>query len=159
MLWITLTLLLASLFIFLWHPHLRDGLSTLTKVQVMGGTTVLALCLYLYKGSPGLPDHPFFYIEKMSTPLSKLNHQKELPKCIQRTLQNPTDDKNWAELGALYHEGKRYYESALHYREAWRLSPQNKKLKVLYTQALVLLNHGERSLTTRRLLAELSTGL
>jgi cytochrome c-type biogenesis protein CcmH/NrfG len=155
MLWLTLFLLLASLFIFLWHPHLKEGLSVLTKIQVMGGTTLLALGLYLYKGSPDLPDHPFFYIEKMSAPAAKLKHQAEIPTRIQQVIKNPTDYKNWQTLGDLYHEGKHYYESALHYREAWRLNPSNRQLKVLYTQGLVLFYHGKSSPTTRKLLAEL----
>ena len=158
MFWVTLTLLLASLFIFLWHPSLKKSLSMVKKIRFIGGTTLLALCLYIYKGSPNLPDHPFFYIEKMSASPEKLSHRAEIPSLIQRTREHPRDPQNWAILGDRYHEEKHYYESALHYREAWRLDPQNNQYKNLYAQTLLILYHGKSNPTAQRLLRELTPG-
>ena len=149
-------LLLSTLFVFLWHPRIHPSLSAKSKMHIIGAILILSLGLYIYKGSPNLADHPFHYIQKISTPKAKLYHQREIPILIGQINNNPNSSKTWALLAKRYFDMKHYYESALHYREAWQLDPKNLMLKILYAQSIIMLHKGRLSPVSKKLLEELS---
>ncbi len=154
MLWITIPLLLACIFVFLWHPSFRSQIQKSKKYQLIFLTTLTSFLLYGNYGSPLLPDHPFIRLEALSQPMVD-NEGDSLTSLIKIAQENPSDFQHWKNLGDYYRQHRHYYESSLYYREAWKLDPANVDLKVFYTYSLVLLNNGKITQTIQMLLNEI----
>ena len=117
-------------------------------------TTILALCLYGFYGSPLLSDHPFIRLEALSHP-QLYSENTDLNSLIKAVQENPSRAVSWKNLADYYLEHRHYYESTLYYQEAWRQDLTNIDLKILYTYSLVLLHNGQLTPTIRTLLSEL----
>lgn len=154
MLWITIPLLLACVFVFLWHPSFRSQIQKSKKYQLIFLTTLTSFLLYGNYGSPLLPDHPFIRLEALSQPMVD-NEGDSLPSLIKIAQENPSDFQHWKNLGDYYRQHRHYYESSLYYREAWKLDPLNLDLKILYVHSLVLLNNRHLTPTIQSLLSEI----
>lgn len=155
MIWLTLSLLMASVLIFLWHPKIHLLVPRGHKAWVASATILLSLGVYILKGSPDLPDYPFQTLKTITqhnTPLGRQHHTPFFIECVQK---NPKDPQKWALLARHFFQMNHYYESALYYREAWQLDPKNLFFKLYYTQSLILLHKGVLSPTTQKLLSEL----
>jgi cytochrome c-type biogenesis protein CcmH/NrfG len=154
MLWITIPLLLACVFVFLWHPSFRSHIQKSKKYQLIFLTTLTSFLLYGNYGSPLLPDHPFIRLEALSQPMVD-NEGDSLTSLIKTAQENPSDFQHWKNLGDYYRQHRHYYESSLYYREAWKSDPLNLDLKILYVHSLVLLNNGHLTPTIQSLLSEI----
>lgn len=154
MFWIALFFLDACLFVFLWHPSLGSSIRKVTKYKIIVLTLLLSGGLYGYYGSPFLSDHPFIRLEALSHPLLH-NQRDDLENLIRTAQEKPLHSISWRNLANHYYHQHHYYESAIYYREAWRLDPNNLELKAFYTASLVLLNNGKLTSTSKELLNEL----
>lgn len=147
MIWLGIILLLLTVFVFLWHPQFGKAFPKILRLQIIGTTLFMASLIYYYKGAPLLRDFPLRIIKQPESTTAQTT--REMLK------KNPEHVASWITLGRLYEREKQYYESALHFREAWRLTPQDRELKALFTKALLLLHKGKVTPTIKKLLQEL----
>lgn len=122
---------------------------------LLGILGVFAIGVYLFYGTPFLPDHPYHKIQQISTPKETLKAFDQIVIQQEIVRQNPKEETAWFDLGNLYQETKQFYKAALVYREAWKLKPTSYEYKFAYTQALLFFNNMTPSKATTQLLKEL----
>jgi cytochrome c-type biogenesis protein CcmH len=101
---------------------------------------LLALGLYLFYGSPRLPDQPL--AARLQDPANDQNLAALVAKVEARLREHPEEGEGWEVIAPVYLSWRRYNDAADAYAQALRLLGESPKRLSGRGQALVLANNG-----------------
>ncbi len=101
---------------------------------------VLALSVYLFYGSPRLPDQPL--AARLQAPGSDQNLEALVARAEARLREHPEEGEGWEALAPVYMGWRRYGDAADAYGHAIRLLGESPKRLAGYGKALVLAKEG-----------------
>jgi cytochrome c-type biogenesis protein CcmH len=101
---------------------------------------VLALSVYLFYGSPRLPDQPL--AARLQAPGSDQNLEALVARAEARLREHPEEGEGWEALAPVYMGWRRYADAADAYGHAIRLLGESPKRLAGYGKALVLAKEG-----------------
>ncbi len=99
---------------------------------------LLGLCLYLFMGSPGMPDMPL--AARLEKPGNDMNLM--IAKAERHLAQNPDDGAGWDVLAPIYFKTMRLGDAEMAYRNAIRLQGENAPRLTGLAETLIALNDG-----------------
>ena len=111
---------------------------------------VLALSVYLFYGSPRLPDQPL--AARLQAPGSDQNLEALVARAEARLREHPEEGEGWEALAPVYMGWRRYADAADAYGHAIRLLGESPKRLAGYGKALVLAKEGIVSEDARKAL-------
>src|SRR5579871_4577044 len=114
---------------------------------------LLALCLYVLLGSPGLPDQPL--AARLSAPIEKQDPEIILARLESHLAGNPDDATGWDYLARIYLGLERYDGEARALGNLIRLRGASAGLETAYGEALTRANGG---IVTKEALAAFEQG-
>jgi len=112
-----------------------------TAMVIVGvGLPLLALGLYLFYGSPRLPDQPL--AARLEDPGNDRNLEVLVARAEARLREHPEEGEGWDVIAPVYLSWQRYDDAAEAYAQALRLLGPSAKRLSGQGQALVLANNG-----------------
>jgi cytochrome c-type biogenesis protein CcmH len=101
---------------------------------------VLALSVYLFYGSPRIPDQPL--AARLQAPASDQSLEALVARAEARLREHPEEGQGWEALAPVYMGWRRYADAADAYEHAIRLLGESPKRLAGYGKALVLAKEG-----------------
>ncbi|KQO75238.1 c-type cytochrome biogenesis protein CcmI [Rhizobium sp. Leaf262] len=115
-------------------PRSHSRLASIVTVLL----PLTGLCLYLYMGSPGMPDMPLAArLEKPGNDMNLL-----IAKAERHLAQNPDDGAGWDVLAPIYFKTMRLGDAEMAYRNAIRLQGENAPRLTGLAETLIAANDG-----------------
>ncbi|KAA3514420.1 c-type cytochrome biogenesis protein CcmI [Agrobacterium rosae] len=115
-------------------PRKHNALASIVTVLL----PLTGLCLYLFMGSPGMPDMP------LQARLEKPGNDMDLmiAKAERHLAQNPDDGAGWDVLAPIYFKTMRLGDAEMAYRNAIRLQGENPERLTGLAETLIATNDG-----------------
>ncbi len=101
---------------------------------------VTGIALYLFTGSPQLPDRPF--AERQSADVSQASVVDLIARVEQRLQDHPEDGKGWEVIAPIYLRLGRYGDAAHAFAEANRLEGESVRRLLGFSEATLLAGNG-----------------
>ncbi len=115
-------------------PRSHNALASIVTILL----PLTGLCLYLYMGSPGMPDMPLAArLEKPGNDMNLL-----IAKAERHLAQNPDDGAGWDVLAPIYFKTMRLGDAEMAYRNAIRLQGENAPRLTGLAETLIAANQG-----------------
>ncbi|SCX25301.1 formate-dependent nitrite reductase complex subunit NrfG [Agrobacterium sp. DSM 25558] len=115
-------------------PRKHNALASLVTVLL----PLMGLCLYLFMGSPGMPDMPLQ--ARLEKPGNDMNLM--IAKAERHLAQNPDDGAGWDVLAPIYFKTMRLGDAEMAYRNAIRLQGENPERLTGLAETLIAANDG-----------------
>ncbi|MBN7804630.1 c-type cytochrome biogenesis protein CcmI [Agrobacterium rosae] len=115
-------------------PRKHNALASIVTVLL----PLTGLCLYLFMGSPGMPDMPLQ--ARLEKPGNDMNLM--IAKAERHLAQNPDDGAGWDVLAPIYFKTMRLGDAEMAYRNAIRLQGKNPERLTGLAETLIAANDG-----------------
>ncbi|MGV1870372.1 c-type cytochrome biogenesis protein CcmI [Agrobacterium rosae] len=115
-------------------PRKHNALASIVTVLL----PLMGLCLYLFMGSPGMPDMPLQ--ARLEKPGNDMNLM--IAKAERHLAQNPDDGAGWDVLAPIYFKTMRLGDAEMAYRNAIRLQGENPERLTGLAETLIAANDG-----------------
>lgn len=115
-------------------PRKHNALASIVTVLL----PLTGLCLYLFMGSPGMPDMPLQ--ARLEKPGNDMNLM--IAKAERHLAQNPDDGAGWDVLAPIYFKTMRLGDAEMAYRNAIRLQGENPERLTGLAETLIAANDG-----------------
>ncbi|POO56226.1 c-type cytochrome biogenesis protein CcmI [Agrobacterium rosae] len=115
-------------------PRKHNALASIVTVLL----PLTGLCLYLFMGSPGMPDMPLQ--ARLEKPGNDMNLM--IAKAERHLAQNPDDGAGWDVLAPIYFKTMRLGDAEMAYRNAIRLQGENPERLTGLAETLIATNDG-----------------
>ncbi len=129
-----------------FRPGQTDGgrsVSVMARALVLSTSVIIpvvAIGIYLWVGSPGMPDLPFAARVAKDNPHRSIT---DLIGLVETRLRNhPDDAKGWEVLAPVYMKQQRFDDAARAYANSLRLNGESPERIAGFAEALVLANNG-----------------
>lgn len=135
--------------------RLQDWPRKVAATGVVVVLPLLAIGLYLYVGSPGMPDVPLE--ARLSAPLEEQDTGALVARVEAHLVANPDDAEGWAVLAPVYVRMGRYDEAANAYGNIVRVAGSTAETEAAYGEAIVRANNGQVTEEARAAFARAAT--
>ncbi|NTF31274.1 c-type cytochrome biogenesis protein CcmI [Rhizobium skierniewicense] len=115
-------------------PRRHNALASIVTVLL----PLMGLCLYLYMGTPNMPDMPL--ASRLEKPGNDMNLM--IARAERHLAQNPADGAGWDVLAPIYFKTMRLGNAEMAYRNAIRLEGENASRLTGLAETLIAANEG-----------------